>query len=102
MLPASRFSDHCARYSIWKLRALQGVRPDMPSEVRVRQELAGWAGHSGCRQADPLAMIPPHEAHPLGDVAVVGYDDGAIIDVQSAVVEQVHGEIDIPNPSPRS
>ena len=69
--------------------------PDVPREIRMSHELARWPTGPGRHQPDPLAVVQAHEAHRLCDVAVVTHDDCAIVDVQPAIVEEMHCQIDV-------
>ena len=95
MLPARRFPDIRARYPIRQLRAPQGVGPDVPREIHVRHELAGRTARARCHQPDSLAVVLPHQAHRLGNVAVIAHDDRAVVGVEPAVVEQMHRKVDV-------
>ena len=93
MAQPHRLPDVGARDLVRKLRAPQGVGPDVPREVRMRHELARRLSGSRRHQSDPLAVILPDQAHRLGDVAVVADHHRAIVRVEPAVIEQVDGEI---------
>ena len=49
----------------------------------------------GCHQADPLALTVPHKAHRIGEVTVVIHHDRAVEKVQSAIVQEMNGKVDI-------
>ena len=46
-------------------------------------------------QPDPLAVLPTHETHGFGDVAIVADDHSAVVRVEPGVVQQMHSEIDV-------
>ncbi len=48
------------------MRSPQGVRPDLPREIRVCHEMERRASRSRCHKADPLVMMLPREPHCLG------------------------------------
>ena len=61
----------------------------------MRHQLTGRPNSSRRYQADPLVVVLPYQAHRFGDVAVVGDDHRAIVGVHPAVIQQMHGEIDV-------
>ena len=58
-------------------------------------ELARWPSASRCHKSDPLIVMVFDKAHRFGNVTVVAHHHGAIVGVEPAVVEQMHGEIDV-------
>ena len=40
-------------------------------------------------------MVPPHQAHRFGNITVIADDDGTIVSVKPAVVQQMYCQIDI-------
>ena len=84
-------ADTCARNRVRELRSIRGGGPDTSREVRTAQELSGGLSAAGCHQSDPLGMLLPHQAHRFGNVAVIAHDDRAIVDIQPAVIQEMHG-----------
>ena len=73
----------------------QAAGPDIPREIRVRQELSRRFSGPRRHQPDPFSAVPAHESHGFGDIAVVAHHNAAVVDVQPTVIQQMHGEIDI-------
>ena len=73
----------------------RGADPDMPREVRVRQELSRRFSLPRRQQPDPFSAVSAHESHGFGDVAVVAYHNAAVVGVVPTVIQQMHGDIDV-------
>ena len=102
LLPVRRFPNIHSRDRVRQLRVPQAIGPDAACKVGMSQKLARWPPVPRRYQADSFPTMLFHEAHRLRQVAVVAHYDGAVVEVQPPVVQEMHGEISRPSPFPQS